>query len=655
MKQFLKSTLILLASCSFAFAQESPTEEDYYKILTPPIPEGIILEVGGLTTLPNGSLGMSTRRGEVWIMDNPTSKSPYFHKFASGLHEILGLAWKDGALYCAQRGELTKLVDKDGDGKADLYETVYSWPVSGHYHEYSFGPKIAPDGSFFVSGNVAFGDEEWWRGESRVPGRGWIFRITPDGKFEPYATGVRSPAGLSMLNGELFYTDNQGEWMGTGGIWKVDKGDFMGHPAGLKWAGMPNSPVKLTEKQFFSVMDNRQVKDKNGRQIKPENIADEKDPKFLYMLKEKYPESVKLPAVWLPYGIQGISTSEIVVDDTRGKFGPFAGQMFVGDQGQSKIMRVMLEKVNGEYQGAAIDFRSNFQSGVLRMTYAKDGSMFVGETNRGWGSAGDANQGLQRVVWNGKMPFEMYSVKAMPDGFEVNFTMPVDRKSAENLNSYDLSTFIYKYQAVYGSPPTNTEKAKILGVKVSEDGRTVRIVTDGLRRYYLHHLNLAGIRAADNYYSLVHPSAYYTMNNIPEGAKMKLADLTTTRSGGQQASASNKSTMDLVSPDGKNQPGATVAATTVAKATGEAPTYEEIKPLLQRNTCLACHAADKRVVGPAYKDVAKRKYSDEKIVDLIYNPKPENWPDYTTPMAAMPQVPKDEALKIASWINSLNK
>lgn len=646
MKTFLKTTFAFFAACTIVLAQESPTEEDYYKILTPPIPEGMILEVGGLTTLPNGSVAMSTRRGEVWIMDNPTSRSPYFHKYASGLHEILGLAWKDGALYCAQRGELTKLVDKDGDGKADLYETVYSWPVSGHYHEYSFGPKIAPDGSFFVSGNVAFGDEEWWRGESRVPGRGWIFRITPEGKFEPYATGVRSPAGISMLNGELFYTDNQGDWMGSGGIWKVDKGDFMGHPAGLRWAEMPNSPVKLTEKQFFSVMDNRKVKDKNGRYIKPENVADEKDPKFLYMLKEKYPESVKLPAVWLPYGIHGISTSEIVVDDTEGKFGPFAGQLFVGDQGQSKIMRVMLEKVNGEYQGAAIDFRSNFQSGVLRMTYAKDGSMFVGETNRGWGSAGDANQGLQRLVWNGKMPFEMYTVKAMPDGFEINFTMPVDRASAENLNSYEVSSYIYKYHAVYGSPPTNTEKVPVKGVKVSSDGKTVRIVLDGLRRYYIHHLNLNGIRSADTYYSLVHPSAYYTLNNIPTGQKLSTSELKTGRTGEKQASTDTKSTKDLVSPDGKNQP---------ATASAGAPTYEEIKPLLQRNTCLACHATEKRVVGPSYVDVAKRKYSDEKIVDLIYNPKPENWPDYTTPMAAMPQVPKEDALKIANWINSLAK
>src|SRR5690554_7403236 len=99
-------------------AQESPMEEDYFKIMKVAAPEGTLLEVGGLVTLPNGNLGVSTRRGDVYVVENPTSTKPYFRKFASGLHEILGLAYKDGAFYLAQRGELTKLVDTDLDGKA---------------------------------------------------------------------------------------------------------------------------------------------------------------------------------------------------------------------------------------------------------------------------------------------------------------------------------------------------------------------------------------------------------------------------------------------------------------------------------------------------------------------------------------------------------
>jgi len=81
---------------------------------------------------------------------------------------------------------------------------------------------------------------------------------------------------------------------------------------------------------------------------------------------------------------------------------------------------------------------------------------------------------------------------------------------------------------------------------------------------------------------------------------------------------------------------------------------KEINDLLSKYTCLACHKADTKLVGPAYVDVAKRKYSNDKIVELIYKPQPANWPGYP-PMAPMTQVPKADALKIAGWINSLNK
>jgi cytochrome c len=80
----------------------------------------------------------------------------------------------------------------------------------------------------------------------------------------------------------------------------------------------------------------------------------------------------------------------------------------------------------------------------------------------------------------------------------------------------------------------------------------------------------------------------------------------------------------------------------------------DIQALLQKNTCLACHKADTKLVGPAYIDVAKKKYTNDQIVALIYKPQPEHWPGYP-PMAPMTQVPKEEAKKIAVWINSLAK
>jgi cytochrome c551/c552 len=640
-----------------AAAQEAAKEEDFFRIMRISAPEGTILEVGGLAVLPNGDLGVSTRRGDVFIINNPTGPRPYFRKFASGLHELLGLTWKDGSLYAAQRGELTKLTDRNNDGKADLIETVFAWPLSGHYHEYSFGPKLAPDGSFFVSGNVAFGDEQWYRGESRVPWRGWMMKISPDGKMEPWATGMRSPCGLGIIDGELFYADNQGDWMGSGGITHVKKGAFVGHPAGLRWANMPNSPVQLTMEQLYKRVDAREVKNAEGRYIKPENVVNEKH-NTLFEVKKDIPQ-LQLPAVWLPHGVLGISNSEILAIP-EGHFGPFAGQVLVGDQGQSKIMRVFMEKVNGEYQGAAFDFRSGFQSGVLRMAWAKDGSLFVGETNRGWGSAGEENQGLQRLVWNNKIPFEMRAVRAMPDGFEIEFTLPVDKKSAEDIASYAVESFIYKYHPVYGSPTVEKKEHAIKGVKVSEDGMKARIIVENPRQYYIHNITLEGLRDKANSYSLVHPTAFYTLNNIPAGAKLSMSEVSTKNSaksakpatqgtgtkgtGTKAAPASGKvSTPD----DPANRGAAKPAATTPAAA------FAAIKPLLAKYTCNACHNTDKRQVGPAFKDIAKRNYSVDKIVNLIYNPQPENWPGYSTEMPPMPQVPRADARKIATWIRTL--
>lgn len=637
------AALVLFTISVPVFAQNIPAEEDYFKIIDVSSPEEYLLEVGGLTVLPNGNLGIATRRGDVFIVENPNSSSPYFRKFATGLHEVLGLAYKDGALYCAQRGELTRLEDTNMDGKADVFETIYSWPLSGHYHEYSFGPVIAPDGSFFVSANVAFGDQQWWRGESRVPWRGWIMHITEDGQMEPWATGMRSPAGLSMVDGELFYAENQGDWIGSGGIWHIEKGDFTGHPAGLRWTDKPSSPLSMTMEQLYEFVDPRYDKNEEGDYIKPENIQNEEDYQTMFELQDELP-ALKTPAVWLPHGILGISNAEIQ-QIPEGNFGPFEGQLLIGDQGQSKIMRIDLEKVKGTYQGAVLDFRSGFQSGVMRMAWGNDGSLFIGETSRGWGSAGDLNEGLQRLVWNNRVPFEMKTIRSKPDGFEITFTSPVDQETAKDIASYAVSTFIYKYHPVYGSPMVDPGEGKVRGVKVSEDGMKVRLIVDNMRRNYIHHIELDGLRSREEKMPLLHNSAYYTLKNIPDGNKLSMNEVSTYNSlkeGEDIASQAKDEEAEKRAGDRANE----------GKAV---PTYETIKPLLTKYTCTSCHNKDNRQVGPPFTEVAKRNYSNEDMVELIYNPDLSNWPDYATAMPPMTIVPKEEALKIAEWINSLNE
>ena len=74
--------------------------------------------------------------------------------------------------------------------------------------------------------------------------------------------------------------------------------------------------------------------------------------------------------------------------------------------------------------------------------------------------------------------------------------------------------------------------------------------------------------------------------------------------------------------------------------------------LLTKHTCVACHKEKERAVGPSFVDIAKRKYTVAEMEALIIMPKPENWPDFATPMAPMGHVPRADIRKLAAWINT---
>jgi azurin/glucose/arabinose dehydrogenase len=486
-------SLGLIAMGSVTSAQNRPmTEDDYYRIITMPIPENIEMEVGGMAVLPDGRLGVSTRRGEVWMISNPYMKGngrPTFKRFAHGLHEPLGLLHRGDHFLITQRGEVTKLVDTDNDGVADVYDSFARWPLSGNYHQYSYGPVLMPNGEMIITLNL-----DWvGKGASQSKWRGWMLKLGEDGKLTPWATGLRSPAGFGSFQGDIFYTENQGDWVGSGRMTHLDKGAFAGNPAGLRWSSEEGSPVKL----------------------RPEDIPDTGEP--MYEVAKRTP-GLKPPSVWFPHTLMGISTSDFKEDTTRGAFGPFAGQMFVGDQGHSKIMRVAMEKVNGVWQGACFPFREGFQSGLIRLSWGLDGSLFVGQTSRGWSATGKSPFGIQRLVWTGQTPFEIKTITSKPDGFEVAFTLPVDAATAGNPASYSINSFTYKYHHTYGSPIVNAEPLAIKGIVLAADGVSARLVVDQskLRKGYIHEVKAEGVKSEAGL-PLLHTTGYYTLNEIAGG------------------------------------------------------------------------------------------------------------------------------------------
>lgn len=501
--------------------QKQPTEDDIYRMLTFALPDDVQLEVGGMDWLDadKSRLAVCTRRSELWVLDNVYADPPVregqkiqrigddgktievdatekeivrYKRMLFGLHEPLGVVVNPGngfpsGIYMAQRSELTRVADNNQDDHIDDIETFNKeWEISGGYHEYAFGPKIGKDGQLWVTLNRPFGGGQ----EATALWRGWCVKVDKDGKMTPVCPGLRSPAGLgTSADGEMFYTDNQGDHVAAGKLAHLKPGVFHGNPTGLESLDHPLANFKLPFKDY----PKKGMKWGDAVKENPQLIA---------------------PAIWFPYSEMGSSQTDILTDTTGGKFGPFAGQMFVGDLGQASVMRVFLEKIDGEYQGVCFPFRRDFTPPVLRMLWGRDGSMFAGGSSRGWGG-GKTSYGLARLVWTGLVPFEIHEMRARPTGFELTFTQPVDPKTASDVNSYKLRSWTYNYYDRYGDDHQDEAQLTIKSAKVAADARSVMLEVDPLRAYYVHALNVEGLRNAEGM-PLLHSQAYYTLNRIPK-------------------------------------------------------------------------------------------------------------------------------------------
>ncbi len=473
----MAGTVFLLTASvgsSIALAQETIAPEGY-SIRTIETPEGVRFGVTGLDIDTDGVVWVATRIGDVWYNQNGE-----WSQFASGLHEPTGLLRDDdGSIVVAQKPELTRLVDVDGDWKADEFHQITSgFEFHDNYHEYHYGPLKDARGYYYGALNL----------DHRAPGtfslgamgssggyRGWTYRVHPDGTFEPWASGMRSPAGMGMSpRGELFYIDNQGDWVGTSKLHLIEKGKFFGHPVSLVDRG-------------FSVEHIRGATTDDLDRLRQE------------------------PVVWIPHNEVANSPGNPEWDTTQGGFGPFAGQIFVGDQTQSNIFRISLQKVKGVYQGMVVNFMNGFQSGNIRLRFHPDGSLWVGQTGRGWASKGGRPYGMQKVVWDGTNPFEIRDIKLTDTGFAISFTEELDR-SLIDLDTVSVSRFRYPYRSDYGSPKTDVEHLDVQSTHLLVDRKTlsvkVPLMTGRVYEFEINRLRSASGRKVSV------SQAFYTVNNL---------------------------------------------------------------------------------------------------------------------------------------------
>jgi hypothetical protein len=502
---------VALGASSFA-VYDAPTvpREDriarHYKVEKIMGPLGIDSQVGGLAVLGDGRLVAAFHHGQVATYD---PKDQSWKIIAEGLHEPLGiLPEKEGTFLVMQRPELTRLRDTDGDGVIDQYETVWDdFGLSGNYHEFAFGPALGPNGKLYVGLNVASsGDSirkeirgEWspiglprqdfygpdWkkvseeagRMYSRVPWRGWIMELDPStGEATPFASGVRSPDGLGFdAEGNLLVSDNQGDWRGSSEMFVVKKDGFYGHPASLVWR-----------------------KDWDGSEPLKVPIA--------------RLDALRTPAaVWFPHNIYANSPTQPVLIPKTPAWGAFGGQVLIGEMNSPRLLRILMEEVDGVWQGACVNLvdSETLKRGLHRLAFIGD-TLYIGRTHLSWAGA----EGLVSLKPEGALPFDPLDIHVTPSGFRVDFTEPLSAAAADPA-SWSVEHYTYAYHIAYGSPQMEKGTLTPIRVQLSNGNRTAEIDLPVLKENFVYDLHLEALRSESGNAPLNGRLAY-TLRKIPK-------------------------------------------------------------------------------------------------------------------------------------------
>ena len=152
--------------------------------------------------------------------------------------------------------------------------------------------------------------------------------------------------------------------------------------------------------------------------------------------------------------------------------------MLLGDQTQSNLMRVTTERVGDHEQGAAINFATKLESGVMRPLFLPDGSLLLGQTGRGWQAKGGHVASLQHVVWDGKtVAPAIKQISAVAGGFDLSFTVPVPAgvTDADLGAALALKSWVYRDAPDYGSPELDEHAEPVTSVTLSADRSTLHV------------------------------------------------------------------------------------------------------------------------------------------------------------------------------------
>lgn len=408
--------------------------------------------------------------GDVWTVSglNGDLKELKWRRIASGLFQALGLRIVNDQIYVLGRDQVTKLVDLNNDGETDFFECVNNdFEVTPNFHEFMFGLETDLAGNFYLAKGapVRNGGHGF---ETIAAHHGSILKLSPNGKtLERFATGFRAPTGFGVgPDGQVTAGDNEGSWVPKCRLAWVKPGGFYGV--------VPTAH------------------------------------------RTPAPTDYDRPLCWFPKNVDNSSGGQAWV--TGGKWGPFDNRLLHLSYGTCSLFLVMKQDLqnvpNATVQGGVVRFPLSFDSGIMRARFnPADGQLYVAGL-KGWQTSAGKDGCFQRVRYTGKPVHMPTSIEATPTGLKIGFTCKLSEAEANDVESYAIERWNYRWGENYGSPdlsvddPTKSthDTVKIKSAKLQPDGKTVVLEIPDMKpaMQYKTEVNLVSEDDADVRFEIYH-------------------------------------------------------------------------------------------------------------------------------------------------------
>ena len=398
-------------------------------------PYGALMFLSGLDFLPDGTAAVATMPGEVWLVRGLDAelRQVRWKRFATGLHQPLGVKVIGGRIHVLGRDQVTRLHDLNGDDEADFYECVTNgYATSQGGHDYVIGLEADAQGRFYTSS-----------------GNQGMLRLAGAKGVEVLATGLRNPNGTGFSPDDRFFTSSlqEGNWTPASAIVQVELGKDEGAHFGY---GGP----------------------KAGQAPKP-------------------------PLLYLPRGEDNSSAGQVFLSDGAWPALRGAGNLVHLSFGAGSALMVTRQQVGGQWQGAAQRIASDFLSGAQQGRFnPRDGHLYVTGI-AGWQTYTTDDGCLQRLRHVGGAPvlvahevrdngvwlrFDAALDARAVGGLGAHFAQAWNYRYAA---AYGSPEFSVAHPGVVGHDVLEVRSAHVLG-----DGREVFIEIPQLTVAHQVHLNL---------------------------------------------------------------------------------------------------------------------------------------------------------------------